>query len=33
MPVLINCDVNNSSVIFQNFETSDTMELKEVLDV
>lgn len=32
MPILINCDVNNP-IIVQSFETSSTVELKEVLDV
>lgn len=33
MPIIINYDVNDPSVIVQNFETSSTLELKEVLDV
>lgn len=30
MPILINYDVNDPSVIVQNFETSSTLELAEV---
>lgn len=33
MPILINPDVNNPSVIVQNFETNSTVDLMEVLDV